>query len=298
MAQRMVQRLGSTGESILQASRQPSIGVSRWNRRLVVLANAWSPDVMVVFKGMSVTAEALAACPGIKVHYHPDDSSNVYNRSAVYDEAEAHYDLHVTTKRVNVEELRSRGVREVLWVPCAYDRDWHWPVPHRQKYVVGFIGTRRSDRADLVRAVAHRWRKQFLLVGAKWRREPTLLRLATVAGPQYAADLALTVSAAPVQLGLLNSDNRDQHTCRSYEVPASGGVLIAERTIEHTEMLEDGIEALFFVAQEEMMEHVTRLEQDPRRARRIAEAAAARIRGGRNTYEDRWQTITQELGST
>jgi spore maturation protein CgeB len=254
--------------------------------------------MMIVFRGLSVSDVVLRARVAITVHVHPDDSTNPANRSATYDLAEPVYDLHVTTKTHNVGELRQRGVRRVLYLPCAYDRDWHRPAVgvHRNAYQVGFIGTRRPDRRTAIRDIAALWGKQFLICGSHWNRELRLRRMATVKGPQYGFDFAMAVACAPVQLGLLNSENRDRHTCRSFEVPASGGVLVAERTAEHLSMLEEKKEALFFSFAEELQEHLLRLASEPGTVHRMGRAAAARILGGRNTYDDRWASILSDLG--
>jgi hypothetical protein len=285
---------------ILQKAGLPSnyatgSDLSDWNERLSSTALAWRPDIVLVFKGLSVHHDAVAAMPGIKIHYHPDDSSNPYNRSAMFDGAEPYYDLHVTTKSHNVAELHARGIANALFLHCAYDRDWHLPVHGHQAYDVGFIGTRRPDRVDLIRRIAGRWGKRFALAGGEWNRDPYLVRHASVTGPRYGLDLSLAVAAAPVQLGLLNSDNRDQHTCRSYEVPAAGGVLLAERTAEHATILGDERSGFLFDGEEDLFAHIERLAADTGLIAKVGSSAAAHVRSTPNTYEDRWDEILRAV---
>ena len=232
-----------------------------------------------------------------RIHYHPDDLANADNRSPIYDAAEPLYDLHVTTKSFNVAELLERGVPDAVHVPCAYDRDWHRPVTPDSSagYRVGFIGTRRPDRAALVYDIAKEWGKSFLLCGDRWRRDPRIVRRATVWGPQYGFDLSRAVARAPLQIGLLNSANRDRHTCRSFEIPAAGGLLVAERTDEHAAMLEDGKEALLFSSSDELKTQLSRMAREPAAMARMADAGSRRIREGGNTYDDRWDTILNAL---
>jgi spore maturation protein CgeB len=271
--------------------------IAEWNQTLAGAIEAWRPDILLVFRGLRVTRETLAETAATRIHYHPDDSTNPANRSSVYAVAEREYDLHVTTKSFNVAELATRGVTRALYVPCAYDRDWHRPTDRGRAplYSVGFIGTRRPDRNTLIKDLADEWKKDFLLCGARWRRDPRIIRKATVWGPQYGFALSLAVASAPIQLGLLNSANRDQHTCRSYEIPAAGGLLIGQRTDEHLAMLEDTKEALFFSSSDELKEHLHRVTLEPKSASRMAEAASRRIRTGHNTYDDRWDTILDAL---
>lgn len=284
----------SARKSLRVAAHHTSATYSRvemLNRRLRTIANGWKPDVTVVFKGLFVTAETVAALPGTSVHYHPDDSGNPENVSDVYTAAEPLYSFHVTTKSFNVPELRARGVKSPLFVRCAYDLDWHVPVRAERRYFLGFIGTRRPDRLDLVKRLSRRYGREFLVCGSGWRWAQDVRRHASVLGPQYGFQLAETVGVAPLQLGLLNSANRDLHTCRSYEIPGAGGCLLSERTDEHLEMLEEEKEALYFSTSEELQNQLERLRQNPRLVRSVAAKGSRRIRSTHNTYDDRWKQI-------
>lgn len=52
-------------------------------------------------------------------------------------------------------------------------------------------------------------------------------------------------------LGLLSKGNRDLHTTRSIEIPFLGGLLCAERTVEHVLLYDDKQEAVFWNDAEE-----------------------------------------------
>jgi spore maturation protein CgeB len=63
-------------------------------------------------------------------------------------------------------------------------------------------------------------------------------------------------------LGLLSKGNRDRHTTRSFEIPAIGGLLCAERTDEHCQSYKEGVEAVFWDDAEECIEQCRRLLKD------------------------------------
>ena len=69
---------------------------------------------------------------------------------------------------------------------------------------------------------------------------------------------------------------RDEHTCRSMEIPACEGLLLAERTPEHMELYEDGVEAIFFSNREELSEAVGRLLKDDALRMKIARSGRQR----------------------
>ena len=58
-------------------------------------------------------------------------------------------------------------------------------------------------------------------------------------------------------LQILKQINRDLHTSRSLEIPACGGFLLAERTVEHEELFTDKAEAVFFDNDHDLLRLVT-----------------------------------------
>lgn len=261
---------------------------TRLRRTVREAARRSNYDVLVGFKSLWVSSHTLASVPGaVKIHYHPDDSANPTNRSEILSEAESSWDAHVTTKSFNVKEVESRTGQPALYVKCAYDPRWHIAQGNYRWPRVGFIGTRRPDRASLIHSLSTEYGSEMSVVGLGWPRDKQLDPLTQVKPPAYGCDMARAVSAAPIQLGFLNSDNRDRHTCRTFEIPACGGLLVAERTDEHAEIFEDYRSAALFSNEEELRETLSFLNRNIDKARSIAAEGQRRIASGRNTYADR-----------
>lgn len=274
---------------------------SAWTtRRIRRAAAVATPDITVVFKGLTVTDEAVAGLPGVRVHYNPDDSANPSNGSAVLSEAESQYDLHITTKRHNVEEVQARTAKPTFFVWCAYDPEWHRlpDVPVTGKWSLGFIGTLRAHRAELLGSLAAALDENVYVWGDTWKKAQLDRRI--VLGPsRFGLDFARTVAAAPIQLGLLNADNRDKHTCRTFEIPACGGLLLAERTPEHSELFEDGETALLFSTTDELISKARWALANSAGAQKIAQQGHELIiKSERNTYEARASDILNLAFST
>jgi hypothetical protein len=261
-------------------------------REVERVLRAGSIDAFVGFKALEVSPDLLSRLRMPKIHYHPDDSSNPVNRSTNFEAAEQYWDAHVTTKSFNVNELGTRTGKAVLYVKCAYDPRWHRPVA-RRKYeaTFGFIGTRRPDREQLICDLSHRLGEDFTVAGAGWSRLDRFNRQSTVTGPVYGTYMAQLMADVPVQLGLLNSDNRDLHTCRSLEIPACGAVFLGERTREHAELFEDGVSGLLFGSREELLDQIDKLKSEPALANKIREKGLAEIEAGAHTYQDRAREI-------
>jgi spore maturation protein CgeB len=95
------------------------------------------------------------------------------------------------------------------------------------------------------------------------------------------------VASVTANLVLLNSANRDTHTCRTFEVPAAGGLFVGERTEEHETLLDDGTECLLFSDTEELNDRLRWCDERPDLARKVAESGHRRIVRGRHRYVDR-----------
>ena len=270
------------------------------HRRIERVAAEFRPDMLFGFKSIHLDQERLLSVPArLRVHYSPDDAANPYNLTQGYLDHEHRWDLVVTTKRHNVPELRERGARAVLFVWSAYDPAWHHPRPRRdlRRYLAGFVGARRPDRRNLMVDLAHRHGGDLLVRGPGWRRELELMRSrATIAGPVYGQRFSDVVASVTANLVLLNSDNRDTHTCRTFEVPAAGGLFVGERTDEHAELLAEGTECLLFSDVDELHEILRWCRDNPELARKIAESGHQRIVRDGHRYVDRAREIVAAVG--
>ena len=124
------------------------------------------------------------------------------------------------------------------------------------------------------------------LRGANWHKAPEWhsLRSYWKGGAIEGDDYAKAIQCARINLGLLSKGNRDLHTQRSLEIPALGGLLCAERTIEHLAMYREGVEAVYWSDPVECATECQRLLADEPRRTTIASAGHDRFRidGSRN----------------
>jgi hypothetical protein len=267
---------------------------------LAVASQGWKADLLFCFKTVWADQRALLEVPAaVRVHYLPDDASNPSNVTPQYLEHEHGWDTIVTTKTHNVRELEERGARHVILVRSAYDPRIHHGSPARagRLYTLGFIGAARRDRLDLPHRFAnHASPGQAVVRGPKWRRRyPFGVKGVRIGGPVHGPDYASVASeifASPI---LLNSENRDAHTCRSFEIPACGVLAIAPRTSEHQAILEEGSEALMFSSDAELDACLDRVASHPQELEAMAAAGHRRILRDRHSYEDRVSEILAEL---
>jgi spore maturation protein CgeB len=83
---------------------------------------------------------------------------------------------------------------------------------------------------------------------------------------------------------------------RSFEVPACGAFMLAERTAEHQELFREGEEVGYFSSAAEFVEKVRYYLTHDGERQRMAEAAYRKVTGGKHTYFDRLRQILELAG--
>lgn len=255
------------------------------------LHTAMKPQLLIAIKTIHYDQSTfLESGIPVAVHVSFDDVSNSFNTSPRYMETEAAWSAIVTTKKHNVDELYSRGAQRVQFIWGAYDplfRRREAPLLGRP-YQIGFIGAARPDRIALPMELARLAPRSSAVYGPQWRRHyPLGVRGTFIPGNATASNYTKAANSIQIGLVLLNSDNRDMHTNRSFETPATGQLVLAQRTAEHLEILAEDREALYFEAKEELQEKYQFAKANPAAMERLAEAGYERITRGANTWQNR-----------
>ena len=103
------------------------------------------------------------------------------------------------------------------------------------------------------------------------------------------------IAGSQIALGFLRELNPDQHTTRTFEIPAIGGFMLADRTEDHLEFFEEGREAEYFSSDEEYRDKVAfYLANEPTRTR-VAAAGHRRCITSGYSYDDRIRIVMREL---
>jgi hypothetical protein len=133
---------------------------------------------------------------------------------------------------------------------------------------VAFVGSWMPERGPFMLDLVERG-VPLAIYGPRWNKAPEWQALRPFHRADYVdgEDYAHAVQGARVSLGLLSLGNRDEHTTRSMEIPALGGLLCAQRTAEHVRFYEEDAEAVFWADSAECAAACLRLLADePHRA--------------------------------
>jgi len=274
------------------------------------------------------TVEALRQRGALTLHFTPDPYfSLAWKQTPLQTRALPCYDVLAYCKAYERQQYEAIGTT-LLELPLGFCEQQHRPLPPRDPSwcaAVGFLGGWEPRRQQLLRAVAAvvtaadggvniwggHW--DFLRTGRAGLRSRLILGQLAGAEPYaiqadpliarclrgdevYGDAYAQALSGARIGLGFLRRVCPDQHTTRSFEIPACGSLLLADRSPEHQRLFAEGVEAEFFSSAEELVDKVRFYCRHESARARIAAAGRRRCLSSGYSYRHRLQSALQTLG--
>lgn len=212
------------------------------------------------------------------LHFTPD-AQMIAHKSRHFFESLALYDFVVTTKSFEVDLYKSTCAGNVILSQQSY-----CPIRYKnplrvQEFEsdVGFIGHYERYYGEVVASLSgvsgcRVWGAGWLeagnrlSVGAEFEFNDGLWR----------GDYVNALATFNIGLGLLAKYIPERHTTRSFEIPAAGSFMLAERTDEHLAFFEEGLEAEFFDGVDELKDKVNFYKTNPSAREKIAIAGRKR----------------------
>jgi spore maturation protein CgeB len=292
--------------------------VAEINRSVLEAARAFRPDLVWGEKQEFLRVETIAELRKLgarTVHFTPDPYFSVdWKRTRLMDAAISAFDVLVYCKSYERKDYETLG-KPLIYMPLGYCDEVHRPLPSddpRWRCIVGFLGGWEPRRERLLHEVAAagidlkiwgsnwqflrdgRWtlRRYVILKqlagGDRFRfHRDELLTRAWQGVEVFADDYARALTGARISVGFLRNAWPDQHTTRTFEIPACGSMLLADRTEEHREFFEEGKEAEFFASAEELVEKLKFYSTNESSRERIAAAGRQRCVSGGYAYVHR-----------
>lgn len=197
----------------------------------------------------------------------------------IFFEAIPEYDLHLVKRPSDLEALRERGARRSeLFMHGYFEEIFHPRArPGTAAYPVTFVGTALDHRVAFIHQLIAREKLPLTVFGNRWDRSGFFHLHRGHFQPEVIAEsYADVLRGSRVSLAFVSSSNRDEYSMRTFEIPACGGFMLAERTATHLALFEEGKEAEFFSSVEECAEKARfYLSDEPARAR-VAQAGHRR----------------------
>lgn len=289
--------------------------VNELNRAIVHAVQEFRPRLIFFVKAYHVVPETLEQVRRLApcYVYMNDDMFNRANQTPTFYPNCPLFDLVLTTKSYNVREFHAAGAPQAVYIANAYDPRIHFPCrpsPEERAAMEGdvaFIGTFRPTRADdLNRIVAlgdlklniwgGGWNKMNRIDNLHHRRRWRSLLPCVHPRELWCGDMGKAIQSNKITLGLLYRENRDLQTSRSFEIPACGGFMLAERTEEHRMYFEEDKEAAYFNSFDELRDKLRFYAAHDAVRERIALAGYRRCLESPYRYIDRARFALEMLG--
>jgi spore maturation protein CgeB len=325
-----------TTESWMQASwfsrqwqRRLQIGptIDSINAQVLAAARQFQPDLVWAEKQEYLRVETLQGLRGLGarlVHFTPDPYFYLdWKQTRLMDAAMREFDVLVYCKSYEKADYEALG-RPLVYMPLGYCDEVHRPFASsdsRWACDFGFLGGWEPRREQLLALIAEagldlkiwggywdflkdgRWslRRKIIMDqlagGEPYRIHPNPYLAARLQGGEvYGDDYARALTGSKIGVGFLRKVCPDQHTTRTFEIPACGSMLLADRTAEHLEFFDEGKEAEFFSSKEELLDKARFYTSNTGARERLAKGGYERcIRAG-YAYLFRLQSVLSALG--
>lgn len=257
------------------------------NRSLVEFARNLEYDLAWVSKGIWYypdTIDALKRNGQARVLHFTPDPAIMWHRTRHFIRSIPIYDVCITTKHWEVERYKEAGAQRVVYVPKAASLELFHPHDvSDSKYDslrsdVCLIGHHETHYRQCIK-VAVDTGADVAVWGGHWNRvclfHPWLKQAVRGKGIWH-EDYVRALCCAKIGLGLLSKYVPETATARTFQIPASGTFLLAERTEEHMQYFEEGKEAEFFGNEKELRDKIKYYLAHPDERERIAAAGMKR----------------------
>jgi spore maturation protein CgeB len=278
------------------------------NKEILFRVNNSNYDLLWIEKGLTVKKSTIQNIKSINskiiiISYSCDDMMVKFNQSFCYLKSIPYYHYHITTKSYNVEELKKLDAREVYFFSNAYDS-----IAYNSSIIseidktkwgadVSFLGGFENDRFEKMLFLANSGIK-IKIWGPGWEDKVDVHPNLDV-NPGWVMDInaAKVFKSTKINLHFLRKIARDLQTTRSMEIPACKAFMLAERTLEHSELFTEGVDADFFDNKFELLEKVKYYLTNDLVRESIAKSGEERCNRSGYNYENRLREILNFIKS-
>jgi spore maturation protein CgeB len=237
-------------------------------------------DFVLSFKGNSLTPDTLANLRSVGkpiYNFYPDVSFADHGPNIPH--SLKLYDCVFTTKSYHGErEIKRYGIRDLEHVRHGFDPEVHRPIALSPQLLqhygcdVSFVGCWAPEKeARLLFLLKAQPELVVKVYGMGWNYSSADFRKRlgrNLKRGVFGDELSLVYCASKINLGLLSYSTsdataKDQTTARSFQIPATGSLMLHEDTPEIRHYFADGREVLLFSDNDQMVDQINHALQSP-----------------------------------
>ncbi|WP_405606323.1 glycosyltransferase [Polaribacter sp. Asnod1-A03] len=241
-----------------------------------------------VFVSEKITKKLRESTPKL-VHFTPD-MAFYENESKMFYKAMYLYDFVITTKSPEKEEYLKRVKKDRLIITTqGFSKENHTPKIEfvDKENSIAFIGLAEPNRFKMMEAFLTEGIK-INVAGFGWEKfvekhkDNTLL---TFAGKKLMnEEYSKFISKSVMAWGALSKKFPEQHTTRTFEIPACKTALLTEYNQEIASFYKDD-EVVFYNSEEELIEKIKYLFKNKKELKNISERGYKRVNEGGYYYK-------------
>jgi len=248
------------------------------NQKLIKLAENFKPDLVFVTSPNLVQPQSIKALQKYGLVFvfftdNPLDSHHTHSNSWIKQGLPLWDALFIWSQEL-VNQLQNKGLKKVFFHPFCSDVSYHFPKKSLPPlYDVAFIGNWDASRKreKYLMAISNYrlgiWGSDYWLTRCK---EDSLNGF--VQGMCDYQNIPNVLGSAKMGLNILRPQNEMGHNIRTFEIPASGTMMLSERSQDLLNLFEEDKEAVYFSSPEELNQKVSYLLQNDHLINSIAEA--------------------------
>ncbi len=232
----------------------PQAGLLPINNLLKNKVREQNFEVLWVFKGMEILPSTLDFIRNkgvFTVNFNPDHPfffTGPGSGNKLITKALPTYNAHLTYHSGVAEILNNKFSTKVAILPFGFDlstSEFDQISDEEEILKVGFVGSADEDRASYINAMLHHG-IEVDVFGSGWDKWLAPASNLAVHGPVYGLEFWKTLRKYRVQLNTFRPHNIGSHNMRSFDIPGSGGIMLAPESEEHLTFFQNGTDAVFF----------------------------------------------------
>ena len=252
----------------------------------------YDPSSILICKGLNLDSTLLKKIRRkgyFIINWNPDDFFNPLNSNKQLIESIPEYDLIISSRRHLFEEYKNFGAKEIMFLNWYYVKDLHKKEGLDIVYDVSFVGSWSKRREEIISQLP----SKVNIWGGGWHKASRKFKHANNVNLEILSqtDMSKVFEQSKFNLNFLTSENRDYTNLRLFEVPASNGLLVTERTSDSQDILTDSVDCIMFSDTEELIQRLNSENQ----TKFLVTRGYERITNSNHEFSDRVDSIIDYL---
>lgn len=212
------------------------------------------PDVVLVFKGMEILPSTIQRIKQRKIfiaNYNPDHPFIFTGRgsgNSNVTKSFPHYDLHFCYSKLLMQQIEKQYKIPTEFLPFGFELSQDdYDICQKEIEIpkVCFLGNPDVERVVFLKKLVT-LKIPITIYGHHWNRYFKNNDYVILKDACYQLDYWKILRKYRLQLNILRKHNVDSHNMRTFEVPAIGGIQLADDTTEHRLFFEEGKNIFLF----------------------------------------------------